>query len=400
MEMPTNWISRTLQQSFGANSPLALFPVWLVLGPRQVGKTSLLKHCSALDRQYISLDDLPTRRRATESPELFTQGIKLPVLIDEIQYAPEILSHIKLLVDQQQEPGSVWLTGSQNFDVMRGVRESLAGRVGIVNLLGLSDEEKQLGTNNAQGLFEGILETTFPRLYNVRDLDTRALFLNSYLQTYVERDIQALLGVQKRREFEVFLKMCALRTAQIVNYDDLARDVGVSASTIKDWLSVLEDSFIIKLVHPLHSNRTKRLIKSPKLYFLDMGLAAYLGGWLSVENLLHGPLAGAAFETHVFGNLLRHCLHRARPVEIHFWRTRDGEEVDFIVSTSRGVTPVEAKLGMPNPRDLLSRERFAEPSWKAGVVISAAMLSSPNLIGTTLCDGWKLGTPLNLEFLD
>ena len=398
--MPNSWILRSLQQSLSSESPLGLFPVWLVLGPRQVGKTSLLKHCSALDRQYISLDDLPTRRRATESPELFTQSIKLPVLIDEIQYAPQILSHIKLLVDRQQESGSVWLTGSQNFDVMRGVRESLAGRVGIVNLLGLSDEEKQLDANSAQALFEGILETSFPRLYNVRDLDQRALFLNSYLQTYVERDIQALLGVQKRREFEVFLKMCALRTAQIVNYDDLARDVGVSASTIKDWLSVLEDSFIIRLVHPLHSNRTKRLIKSPKLYFLDMGLAAYLGGWLSVDNLLHGPLAGAAFETHVFGNLLRHCLHRTRPVEIHFWRTRDGEEVDFIVSTSRGVTPVEVKLGMPHPRELLSRERFAESNWKAGVVISAATLSSPNLIGSTLSEGWSLETPLNLEFLD
>jgi predicted AAA+ superfamily ATPase len=322
------------------------------------------------------------------------------VLIDEIQYAPQILSHLKLLVDAHGEPGTVWLTGSQNFEVMRGVRESLAGRVGIVNLLGLSDEEKQLSTDNVQSLFESILETSFPRLFTIRDVDQRALFLNSYLQTYVERDIQALLGLQKRREFEVFLKMCALRTGQIVNYDDFARDVGVSASTIKGWLSVLEDSFIIKLVHPLHSNRTKRLIKSPKLYFLDMGLAAYLGGWLSVENLLHGPLGGAAFETHVFGSLVRHCIHRARPVEIHFWRTRDGEEVDFIVSTSRGVTPVEVKLGLPSPRDLLSPERFAEPEWKTGVVISAATLSSPNLIGSSLCDGWSLGTPLNLEFLD
>ena len=400
MEMPNTWIYRSLESSLTTSSPLSLFPIWLVLGPRQVGKTSLLKRCSTPERHYISLDDLPTRRRATESPELFTQSIKLPVLIDEIQYAPQILSHLKLLVDQHADPGSVWLTGSQNFEVMRGVRESLAGRVGIVNLLGLSDEEKRVKADNAQTLFEGILETSFPRLFTIQDLDQRALFLNSYLQTYVERDIQALLGVQKRREFEIFLKMCALRTGQIVNYDDIARDVGVSASTIKEWLSVLEDSFIIKLVHPLHSNRTKRLIKSPKLYFLDMGLAAYLGGWFSVENLLHGPLAGAAFETHVFGNLMRHCLHRARPVEIHFWRTRDGEEVDFIVSTSRGVTPIEVKLGMPNPRDLLSRERFAESNWKAGMVISAAILSSPNLVGTTLCDGWNLGTPLNYQFLD
>jgi predicted AAA+ superfamily ATPase len=146
--MPTNWISRTLESSLSTSSPLRLFPIWLILGPRQVGKTSILKHCSSLGRQYISLDDLPTRRRATESPELFAQSIKLPVLIDEIQYAPQILSHLKLLVDARGEPGTVWLTGSLNFEVMRGVRESLAGRVGIVNLLGLSDEEKQLSTDN------------------------------------------------------------------------------------------------------------------------------------------------------------------------------------------------------------------------------------------------------------
>lgn len=400
MEMPNDWISRTLEPYLAPNSPLKLFPIWLILGPRQVGKTSLLKHCSASNRQYISLDDLPTRRQATESPEVFTQNIKTPVLIDEIQYAPQILSHLKLLADERRDPGCIWLTGSQNFEVMRGVRESLAGRVGIVNLLGLGDEEKQLATENVQTLFESILETSFPRLFNVRDLDERALFLNSYLQTYVERDIQALLGVQKRREFEVFLKMCALRTGQIVNYDDFARDVGVSASTIKGWLSVLEDSFIIKLVHPLHSNRTKRLIKSPKLYFLDMGLAAYLGGWMTVDNLLHGPLGGAAFETHIFGGLVRHCLHNARPVEIHFWRTRDGDEVDFIVNTSRGVTPVEVKLGMPSPRDLLAPGRFAEPNWRVGVAISAVTLRSKDLVGTKLCDGWMLGSPLDLSFLD
>ena len=398
--MPNSWIARTLEHDLSSSSPLGLFPVWLILGPRQVGKTSLLKHCSSTDRRYISLDDLPTRRRATESPELFTQDITLPVLIDEIQYAPQLLSHLKLLVDTHGTPGAVWLTGSQKFEVMRGVRESLAGRVGIVNLLGLSDEEKQITASNANAYFEQILESTFPRLFKVRDVDQRALFLNSYLQTYVERDIQALLGVQKRREFEVFLKMCALRTGQIVNYDDLARDVGVSPSTVKDWLSVLEDSFLIKLIHPLLSNRTKRLIKSPKLYFLDMGLAAYLGGWTSIDALLHGPLAGAAFETHVFNNLLRYCLHRARPVEIHFWRTRDGEEVDFIVSTSRGVTPIEVKLSMPSSRDLLRRERFAEADWKPGIVITAATLKSPELIGSRLHQDWLLGSPLKLDFLD
>jgi predicted AAA+ superfamily ATPase len=185
-----------------------------------------------------------------------------------------------------------------------------------------------------------------------------------------------------------------------VNYDDFARDVGVSASTIKGWLSVLEDSFIIKLVHPLHSNRTKRLIKSPKLYFLDMGLAAYLGGWNSVESLLHGPLGGAAFETHMLGGIVRHCLNRTRPVEIHFWRTRDGDEVDFIVSTSRGVTPIEVKLGFPNQRDLLSRERFAEPDWKTGAVISATTLNSPSLVGTVVAEGWLMRSPLNFDFLD
>jgi predicted AAA+ superfamily ATPase len=399
--MPKKWIYRTLQECLTPSSPLGLFPIWLVLGPRQVGKTSLLRHCSAADRRYISLDDLPTRRRATESPELFTQDITLPVLIDEIQYAPHILSHLKLLVDKEATPpGCVWLTGSQNFQVMRGVRESLAGRVGIVNLLGLSDQEKVITPDHVRGYFEHIFETSFPRLFKESNSDNRALFINSYLQTYVERDIQELLGVQKRREFEVFLKMCALRTAQIVNYDDLARDVGVSASTIKEWLSVLEDSFLIKLIHPFHSNKTKRLIKSPKLYFLDMGLAAYLGGWLTVDSLLYGPMAGAAFETHIFATMLRYCLHRARPAEIHFWRTRDGQEVDFIVSTARGITPVEVKLGLPSPKELLSRAYFAESSWREGRVITAACLGSPALIGSRMSEGWLIGSPLQFDFLD
>lgn len=401
MEMPTSWIKRTLEDSLTPSSSLGLFPIWLVLGPRQVGKTSLLKHCSSPDRRYISLDNLSTRRRATESPELFAQDITLPVLIDEIQYAPQILSHLKLLADREVvSPGCIWLTGSQNFQVMRGVRESLAGRVGIVNLLGLSDQEKAIASGDVRGYFEHILETSFPRLFGERNTDNRALFLNSYLQTYVDRDIQELLGVQKRREFEVFLKMCALRTGQIINYDELARDVGVSATTIKEWLSVLEDSFLIKLIHPFHSNKTKRLIKSPKLYFLDMGLAAYLGGWMSVDSLLHGPLSGAAFETQVFNTMLRYSLHRTRPVEIHFWRTRDGHEVDFIVSTSRGVTPVEVKLGMPGPKDLLAREYFAEPSWREGRVVTAVSLGNPGLVGSRIREGWVVGSPLEYDYLD
>lgn len=259
---------------------MELFPVWLLLGPRQVGKNSLFQKCARENRAYVNLDNLQERRLANEDPPLFLRNLTPPFTIDEIQYAPGLLSPIKELVDRGLPPGSIWLTGSQNFEVMRGVRESLAGRVAILNLYGLTDTEKMLGPLTPDAYFEKILESNFPKLTGVTNPDSRQLYLSSYTQTYIEKDVRELLGIEKRREFEIFVRACALRSGHLVNYEDLARDCHISPATAKSWLSLLEDSFLLKLLPPWHSNTNKRLIKTPKLYFYDLGLAAHLAGWI------------------------------------------------------------------------------------------------------------------------
>lgn len=389
--MPSIWIKRDIEEIIQPKSQsLRLFPVWLLLGPRQVGKSSLLKHCAERTRHYVNLDDLQIRERANQDPILFMRDLTLPLIIDEIQYAPELLSGIKMLADSGVPPGSIWLTGSQNFEVMSGVQESLAGRVAILNLLGLSDHEKSVSFDRPKNYFEAILQSSFPKLADVTDPSSRTLYLNSYVQTYIERDVRELLGIQKRRQFEIFVKMAALRTGQVVNYEDLSRDVGVSSLTIKEWLGVLESSFIIKLVHPFHTNKTKRLIKSPKLYFLDMGLAAHLAGWRDSEMLRLGPMAGAAFETHILGQIIRHFHHRGEEVLLHFWRTRDGEEIDFLVETQGWIHPIEVKMGTPDRASLLRLEKIAEAKWQSGKVISlAAQGSTP----VPWSETWQLMSP-------
>ncbi len=373
--MPSDWIDRTFETHLTSPpASLRLFPVWLLLGPRQVGKSALLKRCGA-ERQYINLDDLETRTRANADPILFARELRPPLIIDEIQYAPQLLSPIKQLADASGEAGIVWLSGSQSFQVMRGVRETLAGRVAILNLLGLSDHEKQLSTEQhaPQGYFDALARTGFPKLWPVTDRPARELYLSSYTQTYIQRDVLELLRVDKRREFELFLRLCALRTGSVANYDDLARDGGVSAATAKAWLSVLEDSFLIRLLQPERANRSKRLIKSPKIHFLDAGLAAYLAGYKDAESLRLGPQAGAFFETHVFSELYKAFRHNAREVDLRFWRTRDGQEIDFLVETGGLTYPIEVKMGMPRPEALPRLDRIAGARWQPGQVVTIAV---------------------------
>jgi len=394
------WIERTYEVVIRTPPPsLQLFPVWLILGPRQVGKSSLLHRCATPDRQIVDFDDLAVRGRAAQDPLLFAASLRPPLLLDEIQYAPALLSVVKRFADQNPGPGAIWLTGSQSFEVMQGVRETLAGRVAILNLFGLSDEEKRIAPATPDQYFAALWQSSFPKLAGVSDAGALDLYYSSYLQTYIERDVRELLGIQKRREFEVFVRMCALRTAQVVNYDDLARDARISPVTAKDWLGLLEDSFLIRLIHPYHSNRSKRLIKSPKLYFLDAGLAAWLAGWRDAESLRLGPLGGAILETHVFGQLLRYFRHRAREVDITFWRTRDGEEIDFLVEAGGRVTPVEVNLGTPDARRLPRLEKIAERSWQPGRVLSLTSLGS----GTERepwAGGWQAASPIDLTFLE
>jgi uncharacterized protein len=396
------WIDRLFEQYLlNEASPARLFPVWLLLGPRQVGKSSLLKHSAEAPgtdagRRYITLDDLQVRARANADPILFAKELVPPFTIDEIQYAPALLPAIKILADNGASPGSIWLTGSQNFSVMQHVSESLAGRVALLNLFGLSDEELPEATTS-DGYFKTIWHSSFPKLHAdssmVDSTSGRELYLSSYLQTYIERDVRELLGIQKRREFEIFVRACALRTAQLINYSDLASDCGISVNTAKDWVSLLEDSFLIKLVHPYHSNRTKRLVKSPKLYFLDMGLAAYLGGWATSDQLRHGATAGAAFETHIFGQIMRAFCNRGIQPRIHFWRTRDGQEIDFLVETKSGIQPVEVKIGTPSLKQLAPLATIKEERWLDGIVCSLTGLGTPV---SRLNESWELACPYGL----
>ncbi|MBI5594774.1 MAG: ATP-binding protein [Elusimicrobia bacterium] len=395
--MPIHWTPRTLEPLLKRpGRALDLFPVWLLLGPRQVGKSSLLNRCATAGRRAIDLDDLDVRARANQDPELFMRGVTPPFLIDEIQYAPQLLSPIKRIADRAAAPGAVWLTGSQNFAVMEGVTETLAGRAAIINLFGLSDEEKGRGGEDPAGYFRRLAESSFPKLRGVEDAAARELYLSSYVQTYIERDVRELLRIEKRREFEIFLKMCALRTAQIVNYDALAKDAGVSPATAKDWLGLLEDSFLIRLVEPFHTNRNKRLIKSPKLHFIDAGLAAHLAGWRTPESLRLGPMGGAAFESHVFGQILRRFRHRLREVEFSFWRTRDGQEIDLLVEASGRCFPVEIKMGRPQARSLPSLKSIAHPNWARGQVVSLSGGREP----VAVAEDWDLVSPAGLRFAD
>lgn len=382
--MPDPWFQRTFECLLSAPpASLRLFPVWLLLGPRQVGKTSLLQRVGQ-NRNYITLDDLTTRQRANGDPALFAQDLELPLTIDEIQYAPALLSPIKQLADQSGRPGAIWLTGSQNFQVMEGVRESLAGRVALLNLLGLSDHEKRLSRRTPVEFFEDLLQTGFPRLWPIRDSHARELYLSSYTQTYIERDVRELLAIDRRREFEIFLRLCAARTGQVVNYDELARSAGVSAPTVKNWLSVLEDSFVVYLARAEASNRTKRLTRSPKLYFLDAGLAAHLAGWRNAETLRLSPQAGMFFETHLLGEILKTFRHSAMEVEVRHWRTRDGDEIDFLVETNDGIRPIEVKMGSPTARSLPKLETIRGPRWHDGQVVSLAVTDK-----FTLANGWQ-----------
>lgn len=396
------WNDRTLEQLIADPTALGPFKVLLILGPRQVGKTSILKHCATDSFQYVSFDDLQTRTRASEDPILFSKELKNPLIIDEIQYAPQILPTLKLLADKSTTASpQIWITGSQGFDAMKGVNESLAGRVVILNMLGLSDEEKGIPLSiSIQDYFKEIFWGTFPALRTFNStIDQRERFFSSYVQTYIERDVRELIGIKKRREFEIFLKACALRSGTMLNYDDIAKDSGISSMTAREWINILEDSFILKRINPWFSKKTKRMIKTPKLYFLDCGLCSYLSGFLSPEQVRLSPFGGNIFETHVLCQLERYFRHRGLEARIHFWRTKDGEEIDFIVETKNGITGIEAKLGTPSRGDLIAQEKVE----KKGLRLNKMIVLSGAAIGenpASISKDWIQSSPVNLSFLD
>ncbi|MFA5928836.1 MAG: ATP-binding protein [Candidatus Margulisiibacteriota bacterium] len=340
------------------------FKVLYLAGPRQVGKTTLLKHLSArTERNYVSLDDLDKRSLAQNDPGLFLQQYPAPLLIDEAQYAPQLFPYIKIKVDASTKKGQYWLTGSQQFSLMKNVTESLAGRVGILNLLGLSRAEekeerkktkaflpgsrtrksRQAVPKNIHDLFKRILRGSFPELLH-KDAPPVELFYNSYLQTYIDRDLRDIFKVAKIETFHKFLQLCAARTGQVLNMSDLARDTGISVTTVSDWLGILTASSQIFLLQPYWANFSKRLVKAPKLYFLDTGLAAYLTKWKTPEAAASGAMAGAFLETFVVAEIIKSYWYRGELPALYYYRDKEGNEVDLLIEKDDVISPIEIKL--------------------------------------------------------
>jgi len=369
------------------------FPALLVTGARQVGKTTFLRHLSEAERSYVTLDDPLVLDLARRDPALFFQRFRPPLLIDEIQYAPELLPYIKMEVDRERRPGAFWLTGSQQFQMMRGVSESLAGRVAVVSLLGfsrrellgrggedgpflptaseLSERESTGGRLPLRELYRLIWRGSFPAIALTEEMD-RDLFFSSYLQTYLQRDVRDLARVGDEMAFLRFLRIAAARTGQLLNLAQFARDADIAVNTAKNWLSILQASGMIYLLEPYHSNLSKRLIKRPKLYFLDTGLAAYLTEWSSPETLEAGAMSGAILESWMLAELLKSYWHQGRRAPFYYYRDKDGQEIDLLIVQDRVIYPLEFKrTASPTPADVrhfLALEKLKTPVGPGGVI--------------------------------
>jgi len=332
------WIKRKYEKTI--TEIFNQFPVVVLTGARQVGKTALVQKVFPAF-SYVSLDVPALSEKAEHSPHDFLDGHQEPLIIDEVQYAPSLFRHLKAIVDQRKEAGRFILTGSQNFSLMQGVSESLAGRCGVLNMLNLSFRELKETVQTADPddyFFNG----GFPELYEKPKIDPRFWFA-AYLGTYLERDVRNISHVGNLRDFDRFLRAVAIRTGQILSYSELARDVGIAPNTAKKWISVLQASGQIVLIEPYHRNLGKRLIKSPKLYMCDTGLAAYLMGFERLEEVKRHPVAVALWETHVVMQIIRHYFSQGRQPPLWYWRTAQGAEVDLLIEKGGQFIAIEIK---------------------------------------------------------
>jgi predicted AAA+ superfamily ATPase len=312
----------------------------------------------------VTFDDLNMRLAAQQDPASFLDRLELPTLIDEVQYAPNLFPYIKMGVDGKKRNGLFWLTGSQQFDMMKHVTESLAGRVAMLHLQGISLAEEQGRADDPPFLTDLTLlksrqksaqSLTLPELYHkiwrgsYPDMVTQNTdknwerFYSSYVATYIQRDVREQLNINDAAAFHKFMQIAASRTGQLINYADMARDVSVSEVTVKTWLHVLHASGIVYLLQPYFNNRTKRLVKTPKLYFMDTGLCSYLTGWLTADVLERGAMSGAMLETWVVSEIIKSYLHQGRTPRVFFYRDKEKREVDLLIEESGTLYPIEIK---------------------------------------------------------
>ncbi|MBR1744004.1 MAG: ATP-binding protein [Lachnospiraceae bacterium] len=389
------YISRTIEKKLQYLSEH--FPVIMTGGARQVGKTTLLKHFGEQYEgiQYVTLDYPKLRQLAREDPELFLQQYQTPLIIDEIQYAPELLPYIKIRVDEKNKNGCYYLTGSQMFHMMNQVSESLAGRVGILSMYSLSraeiegrDEKPFLPGNTfshhsedrISDIFDRILRGGMPKIVTEEGLSPED-FYGSYMQTYLERDIRDFVHVRDENRFLKFISCVAARTSQEVNLADLAKDVEIDRKTADGWLSVLVSSGIVFLLQPYSENTIKRIVKRPKLYFMDTGLACYLSMWNNARALELSAMAGAMFENYVISEIIKGYANQGMDVRSRFsyYRDNNGREIDLIISENGKLYPIVIKKSAAPGRSAL--KNFSVLSALPGEIGEGAVLCmSPEVI--------------------
>lgn len=339
------------------------YPVVLVTGPRQVGKTTMLqKLMEGTDRNYVSLDDLNERNLAKTDPEMFLQLHKPPILIDEVQYAPELFVYIKIHVDKYHNAGDFWLTGSQVFKRMSGIQESLAGRVAVLSLTSLSQAEicggemqpftldieklsarrKERTEADTGVIFDRIFRGSMPAIVSEKNSNSQ-IFYSSYLTTYIERDVREVSDAIDSLTFLHFITAVAARCGQILNIAEIARDADINQKQAKNWLGVLETLGLIFYLHPYSNTMLKRLVKTPKLYFYDTGLVCYLTKWSSAETLQSGAMNGAILENYVVAEIRKTYLNCGKDPYMYYYRDKDAREIDIILEHDGVLNPIEIK---------------------------------------------------------
>ena len=367
------YIKRELERKFLEMNKV--FKAVMVVGARQVGKSTMLKHLAKnQNRTYVSMDDIQLRQFAQSDPKLFLQTYHPPILIDEVQKAPELFEQIKIICDESDERGLFWLTGSQSKKLMKRAGDSLAGRLCVLKMYSLSQHEL-LGVYpedefdfsysalvSRKKLFpESTMPDTFERIWrggmpDVQELNQEQMreYFNSYIETYLMRDAVDDNGISDTEGFRKFLRACAAFTGQLLNYNDLAVSAGVTGATAKEWVKVLQSMGIITLLEPYASNELKRLIKTPKLYFCDTGLCAYLSSWTSRDVLMNGAASGHYFENYVVGEFVRNYAYGKNRVNLAFYRDRNMKEIDLVIEADGILHPLEIKKGSAPERKLVN----------------------------------------------
>lgn len=368
------YIKRNMEDIFLALNKQ--YPAILVTGPRQVGKTTMLQKLITLEdhnRNYVSLDDLNDRALAKSDPAMFFQIHQPPILIDEIQYAPELFTYIKIHVDKYQHTGDFWMTGSQLFKLMSGVQESLAGRVALLHLSPLSQQEvysSQSGafTLNIDALAvrqQAIEPASAPEVFNrlflggmpalvSKKYKERNIFYSSYINTYLERDVKDLSGSIDSLKFLNFITAVAARASQMVNYKGIADDCDIDQTTAKSWLRILETLGIIFYLHPYSNNVLKRTVKTPKLYFYDTGLVCYLTKWSSAETAMNGAMNGALLENYTVSEIEKSYRNVGKEPYLYYYRDKDAKEIDLIMEGDGRLHPIEIKKTATPEKKMIS----------------------------------------------